>query len=146
MKKDLNILLIDDNHDHVKIIVWALEQSEIKNKVTVIEDGKKALEILESLNEPDSVLSRKPDIVFLDINLPKVNGIDLLHRFKDDPELSSIPVIMLSSSDRIEDVKAAYSSGANTYISKSHIFNEVAQAVNTVCVYWANIAQLSTRS
>jgi CheY-like chemotaxis protein len=146
LKKDLNILLIDDNHDHVKIIVWALEQSEIKNKVTVIEDGKKALEILESLNEPDSVLSRKPDIVFLDINLPKVNGIDLLHRFKDDPELSSIPVIMLSSSDRIEDVKAAYSSGANTYISKSHIFNEVAQAVNTVCVYWANIAQLSTRS
>ncbi len=146
MKKDLNILLIDDNHDHVKIIVWALEQSEIKNKVTVIEDGKKALEILESLNEPHSVLSRKPDIVFLDINLPKVNGIDLLHRFKDDPELSSIPVIMLSSSDRIEDVKAAYSSGANTYISKSHIFNEVAQAVNTVCVYWANIAQLSTRS
>ncbi len=146
MKQVLNILLIDDNPDHGKIIVWALEQSDIKNKVTVVESGEEALNMLWSIGKPEGALKRKPDIIFLDINLPILNGIDLLQKIKENNELKSIPVIILSSSDRIEDVKKAYSLGANTFISKSHIFNEVAQAVNTVCVYWANIAQLSTRS
>ncbi len=146
MKQVLNILLIDDNPDHGKIIVWALEQSDIKNKVTVVESGEEALNMLWSIGKPEGALKRKPDIIFLDINLPILNVIDLLQKIKENNELKSIPVIILSSSDRIEDVKKAYSLGANTFISKSHIFNEVAQAVNTVCVYWANIAQLSTRS
>jgi len=146
VKQVLNILLIDDNPDHGKIIVWALEQSDIKNKVTVVESGEEALNMLWSIGKPEGALKRKPDIIFLDINLPILNGIDLLQKIKENNELKSIPVIILSSSDRIEDVKKAYSLGANTFISKSHIFNEVAQAVNTVCVYWANIAQLSTRS
>jgi len=142
----LNILLVDDNPDHAKIIVWALEQSDIKNKVTVVEDGKKALEMLGMVGSPKSVLKRFPDIIFLDINLPVVNGIDILRTIKENAELKTIPVIMLSSSEQIEDVKKAYTNGANTYISKSRIFNEVADAVNTVCIYWANIAQLSTRN
>jgi CheY-like chemotaxis protein len=146
LKKNLHILLIDDNPDHVKIVIWALEQSEVKNRVTVIEDGKKALELLESLDTQHSTLRRKPDIILLDINLPELNGIDLLQRIKANNNLNSIPVVMLSSSERIEDIKDAYAKGANTYISKSHIFNEVAQALNTVCVYWAHVAQLSTRS
>ncbi len=146
MIRDLNILLIDDNHDHAKIIVWALEQSDVKNKVTVIEDGEKALEMLWSIGKPGSILKRKPDIIFLDMNLPLMNGIDLLKKIKENSALKAIPVIILSSSDRIEDVEDAYSLGANTFISKSQIFNEIAQAVNTVCVYWAHIAQLSTRS
>jgi CheY-like chemotaxis protein len=146
LKKNLHIRLIDDNPDHVKIVIWALEQSEVKNRVTVIEDGKKALELLESLDTQHSTLRRKPDIILLDINLPELNGIDLLQRIKANNNLNSIPVVMLSSSERIEDIKDAYAKGANTYISKSHIFNEVAQALNTVCVYWAHVAQLSTRS
>lgn len=146
MKRDLNILLIDDNPDHVKIIVWALEQSDVKNKVSVIEDGKKALEVLESLETPDSILAKIPDIIFLDINLPEVNGIDILKHIKGNPRLKSIPVIILSSSDRIEDINTAYTHYANTYISKSQMFNEVAQSINTVCVYWATIAELSSRS
>lgn len=144
MRRDLNILLIDDNPDHIKIIIWALEQSEVKNKVSVIEDGKKAIAVLDSLDTTHTVLRRKPDIIFLDMNLPPMNGIDLLQHIKNHPVLKSIPVIMLSSSDRVEDVKKAYEYGANTYISKSKIFDEVAQAVNTVCVYWANVALLST--
>jgi two-component system, response regulator len=126
-------------------LIWALEQSEIKNKVSVIEDGKKALDVLESLDSPESVLTRKPDIIFLDMNLPPLNGLDLLRRIKSDPALCLIPVIIISSSDRIEDVKKAYEYGANTYISKSKIFDEVALAVNTICHYWVNVAQLSTR-
>jgi CheY-like chemotaxis protein len=146
LKKNLHILLIDDNPDHVKIVIWALEQSEVKNRVTVIEDGKKALDLLESLDSQHSTLRRKPDLILLDINLPELNGIDLLQRIKANSNLNSIPVVILSSSERIEDIKNAYAKGANTYISKSHIFNEVAQALNTVCVYWAHVAQLSTRS
>jgi two-component system, response regulator len=145
LRRDLHILLIDDNPDHIKILIWALEQSEIKNKVSVIEDGKKALDVLESLDSPESVLTRKPDIIFLDMNLPPLNGLDLLRRIKSDPALCLIPVIIISSSDRIEDVKKAYEYGANTYISKSKIFDEVALAVNTICHYWVNVAQLSTR-
>ncbi len=144
MRRDLNILLIDDNPDHIKIIIWALEQSEVKNKVSVIEDANRALAVLDTIDTPHSVLNRKPDLIFLDINLPTMNGIDLLQHIKSNPVLKSIPVIMLSSSDRFEDVEKAYENGANTYISKSKIFDEVAHAVNTVCVYWANIAQLST--
>ncbi len=137
-------MLIDDNPDHIKIIIWALEQSEVKNKVSVIEDAKKALTVLDTIDTPHSVLSRKPDLIFLDMNLPPMNGMDLLQYMKSKPVLKTIPVIMFSSSDRVEDVKKAYECGANTFISKSRVFDEVAQAVNTVCVYWANIAQLST--
>jgi len=145
LRRDLHILLIDDNPDHIKIFIWALEQSEIRNKVSVIEDGKKALDVLESLDSPECILTRKPDIIFLDMNLPPMNGLDLLRRIKTDPALSLIPVIIISSSDRIEDVKKAYALGANTYISKSKIFDEVALAVNTICHYWVDVAQLSTR-
>jgi CheY-like chemotaxis protein len=146
LKQELHILLIDDNPDHVKIVVWALEQSEIASKITVIDDGKSAIEALDLIHSPMSAIKRPPDLVFLDINLPNVNGIEVLQHIRKNPGLQSLPVVVLSSSDRIEDVHAAYRNGANTFISKASIFNEVAHAINSVCVYWARIALLPTQT
>lgn len=145
VKQELNILLVDDNPDHVKIIIWALEQSDIKNRVTVIDDGKKAIEVLDSLCNPDDMFGAPPDLIFLDLNLPKKSGFEVLNHIKKNPALKHLPVVIMSSSDTIEDVRAAYASGANTYISKDRIFNEIGEAVNKVCQYWATVAQLPTR-
>lgn len=145
MKKDLNIIVVDDNYDHVKIMAWALEQSEIKVKITVINDGKKAVEVFESLGETGNLIKRNPDLIFLDINLPGMNGINVLQHIRKSPKLHMIPVIMVSSSDRTEDVQAAYANGANSYLCKANVFNEVAQMMNNVCKYWANIAQLPSQ-
>jgi CheY-like chemotaxis protein len=142
LKHELNILLIDDNPDHAKILVWALEQSEVKTRVTIIDNGEQAIEAFESTENSKSALKRIPDLVFLDINLPNLNGLDLLLHIRKNPKLQHLPVIILSSSDRIEDVNAAYMNGANTYISKAQVFNEIAHAINNICIYWANIAQL----
>ncbi len=143
--KDLNIILIDDNLDHVKIIIWALEQAEVRTKVTVIDDGEKALEYLLSNGTPAGA-RRPPDLVLLDINMPKVNGLDVLQKIKNDRELRRIPVVVLSSSERQEDIDKAYVLGANTFISKAAVFNEIARAMNTLCNYWSQVAELPPRT
>jgi two-component system, response regulator len=146
VKNELHILLVDDNLDHVKILLWALEQSEVRSKVTVVHDGREALELLSQAGSEGGKHRLRPDLIFLDINLPEVNGIDVLRKLKSETVSSEVPIVMLSSSDRAEDISSAYANGANTYISKARVFNEVAQAINTVCVYWGTIALLPTRS
>jgi CheY-like chemotaxis protein len=143
--KDLNIILVDDNLDHIKIIIWAFEQAEVRNKITIIHDGEQAIKCFSSFHDGNSKLKRLPDLILLDLNLPKVDGFDVLRYIKEDSRLNGIPVIILSSSERVEDVEKAYTLGANTFISKASIFNEVARSMNTLCTYWATVAQLPPR-
>jgi CheY-like chemotaxis protein len=140
--RDLNIILVDDNLDHIKIIIWALEQAEVRNKITIINDGEQAIKCLAAFHDGDCKLKRLPDLILLDINLPKVSGFDVLRYIKTNDGLQALPVIVLSSSDRGEDVEKAYALGANTFISKASVFNEVARSMNTLCSYWATVAQL----
>ena len=143
--KKLDILLIEDNLDHIRIIQWALEQSKTKNRLHIIHDGQSALDRLFSGNRLGDHPFSYPDIIFLDLNLPKVDGREVLRKIKGDQHLKTIPVIVISSSQQDDDVKRAYELGANTYVSKSMKLEEFTKAIDLIKFYWSNVAELPPR-
>ncbi len=142
--QDLSILIVDDNPDHIRIISWALEQNKNRVRTVLVRDGQTALDHLTSkcvVDESGNPATR-PDMIFLDLNLPKIDGREVLKFIKSTPAYRSIPVIVFSSSEREEDISTAYELGANTYISKSTVFDEFSQAMDVINRYWGQIALL----
>jgi two-component system response regulator len=142
--QDLSILIVDDNPDHIRIISWALEQNKNRVRTVLVRDGQTALDHLTSkcvVDESGNPVAR-PDMIFLDLNLPKVDGREVLKFIKSTPAYRRIPVIVFSSSEREEDISTAYELGANTYISKSTVFDEFSQAMDVINRYWGQIALL----
>ena len=124
-KKELKILLVEDLDEHVQIIRMALEQSELKNKVWVCEDGEAALDYLYNRGEYTSEAEYpKPDVILLDLRLPKVDGLEVLEQISGEEGLKEIPVIVLTASKTDEDILGAYKSGAKSYILKSALIVE----------------------
>ncbi|HXG39077.1 MAG TPA: response regulator [Bacteroidota bacterium] len=138
----LNIVIIEDNQDHARILKWAFDQNERRDRLTFFADPQMALNYIASAVR-ESIF--KPDLILLDLNLPKIDGREVLRTLKSDDASKSIPVVVLSSSDREEDVQQAYFLGANTYISKSLLLNQLTPALKTVLDYWSSIAQLPSR-
>ncbi|MBE0556082.1 MAG: response regulator [Proteobacteria bacterium] len=138
----LNILLIEDNQDHVRILKWAFEQSRRRTVLRFLRDGEEAMEEFKAGAEGKASI---PDLIFLDFNLPRVDGRKVLRMLKADPVLKLIPVIILSSSDRPEDVQMAYDLGANTYVSKSVVLGELSTILQDILDYWTRIAKLPNR-
>lgn len=140
MNNDLtpvHILLVEDNPQDVEITRRALEKGQVKNRLTVARDGQEALDILEALKSDDP-----PALILLDLNLPRLNGIEVLQVIKADPHLRRIPVIVLTTSTREEDVVRAYDLGVNTFISKPVRFEDFMRVVMTIQEYWILIATL----
>lgn len=139
-QSDFHILLIEDSRSDAKIIERALREGNINHRLTVIADGRQALDFLMSLradaHEPDQV----PDLILLDLNLPGLNGCQVLRRIKDDPQLKWIPVVVLTTSIRDEDIWQTYHAGANTYISKPAEYPEYRALVTTLRIYWIDTA------
>jgi CheY-like chemotaxis protein len=138
----LRILLIDDNHDHAKILQWAFKKTGRKDEFTYFDDGHSALQYL---NNPDAGDSGKPDLIFLDLNLPRLDGREVLRLLKSDDGTKGIPVIVVSTSEREEDVRKAYELGASSYVSKSSILNDVNPVLQTIQAYWGSAAKLPNR-
>lgn len=138
----LRIVLIEDNQDHAKILKWAFEQTKHQTQLTFFQDAESAL---SHLRENSKVPTVSPDLIFLDFNLPRMDGREVLRLLKSDTNSKDVPVIILSSSDREEDVKKAYELGASTYISKSLILNELSNSLESILDYWSKIAKLPTR-
>ncbi|MEX2089940.1 MAG: response regulator [Bacteroidota bacterium] len=138
----LRIVLIDDNHDHARILQWAFQQNGCNDRITYFDDGKSALDFLHS---PACDEQGRPDLIFLDLNLPRIDGREVLRRLKGEQNTVGIPVIILSSSDREEDVRKAYELGASSYVSKSAILQEFGSVVKTFQDYWSTIAKLPSR-
>jgi two-component system response regulator len=139
----LNIVIIEDNQDHARILQWAFDQSQRKDHLTFFADPEMALEYLRSSVRE---LPFQTDLVLLDLNLPKIDGREVLRYLKSHEVTKTIPVVVLSSSDRVEDVHQAYRLGANTYISKSLLLNQLTSALKTVLDYWSSVAQLPSRT
>lgn len=138
----LNILIVEDNQDHAKILKWAFEQKHRTDHLMFFADSQAALDyITGSVKEPLFM----PDLIFLDLNLPKMDGREVLRLLKSNDATKKIPVIVLSSSDREEDIHKAYQLGANTYISKSLLLDQLSQTLETVLDYWSHIARLPAR-
>jgi CheY-like chemotaxis protein len=139
----LKILLIDDNQDHAKILQWAFKKTGRHDEFTYFEDGTSALEYLKKLA---AERREKPDLIFLDLNLPRLDGREVLRLLKEGETTKAIPVIVVSSSEREEDVRNAYELGASSYLSKSAILNDVDPMLKTIQQYWSKAAKLPNRT
>ena len=128
----LRIVLIDDNPDHAKILQWAFQKTGRRDQFTYFDDAHSALHYLNGL-EPDP--AGKPDLVLLDFNLPRIDGREVLRRLKEEETTKNIPVIILSTSERDEDVRKAYELGASRYFSKSVILDDLGSVLEAIQEY-----------
>jgi two-component system response regulator len=129
---DQAILLVEDNPDDEALTLRALRKNNILNEVNVAHDGAEALEFLFA----DGADVIRPVLILLDLNLPKVNGLEVLRRIRADERTQIIPVVVLTSSREQEDVLAGYRGGANGYVRKPVSFADFAAAVSTLGAYW----------
>jgi CheY-like chemotaxis protein len=135
----VDILLVEDNPNDIEITRRALEKEQVRNGLVVARDGQEALDILFS-REKNGV--PKPGLILLDLNLPKVDGREVLEKIKADPKLRRIPVIVLTVSTRQEDIVRSYDLGVNTFITKPIRYEDFIKVVTTIKEYWIVIATL----
>ena len=136
--KSVHILLIEDNEGDILLTTEALEDSKIVNDVTVIKDGKAAMEYFEALN----IGGQLPDLVLLDVNLPKKSGHEVLTYIKKHKDYKQIPVIMLTTSSSEQDVMIAYKQHVNCYITKPIDVNDFLKAIGKIEDFWINIVTI----
>jgi len=131
------ILLVEDNPDDVQLTLRALKKSKIMNEVVVAQDGVEALEYLfgtgKYAGRDTKVL---PQVVLLDLKMPKMDGHEVLQRIRKDDRTKLLPVVILTTSSEDQDRIESYSVGANSYIRKPVDFNQFAEAVNQLGLYW----------
>ena len=135
---EIKILLVEDNEGDIILTQEALRDGKIKNNIIIARDGVEALAVLDS---GESL----PDLILLDINLPKLNGLEVLTAIKTDPRLKTIPVIMLSTSDEQNDILTSYNNYANCFITKPVDFNRFIDVVRTIETFWISIVKLPKR-
>jgi two-component system response regulator len=143
MKQAHAILLVEDNPADVKITQRALRESALPVELFVVRDGQEAVDFLlrngPHANDPDW---RSPDLILLDLNLPRLTGRQVLDRIRTTPALRAVPVIVLTTSHRPEDIQEMYSAGANTYIAKPQDFTRFVEVLQTIQRYWLDTALL----
>ncbi len=137
---ELHILLIEDSRTDAMIIERALREEGVPHRLTVCPDGKQALEYLFGLLDESAEPDREPDLVLLDLNLPGIDGHQVLGRIKADTRLRVLPVIVLTTSCREEDVVQTYQAGANTYIPKPAEYARYCEVVSALRTYWLDTA------
>ncbi len=136
----VKILLVEDNLDDIMITKKALSEAKIVNELHVVRDGQEALDFLQHRGaHADAAGSPKPGLILLDLNLPKLNGVEVLTRIKHDAQLRRIPVIMLTVSKRDEDIVRSYDNGCNSFIQKPVEFDRFVQLVKDIGLYWGII-------
>ena len=128
------ILLVEDNPDDEALTLRALKNSNIANEVVVARDGTEAIDFLFGTTRGDS--GRLPELVLLDLNLPKVNGFEVLKRIRADSRTHTLPVVILTTSDEDRDLVESYKLGANSYVRKPVDFEEFRKAVKQLGMYW----------
>lgn len=137
-----SILLVEDNPDDVELTLRALKKNNIANEVIVARDGEEALEYLTATGKyAGRPAADLPQIVLLDLKLPKVGGLEVLRAMRADPHTRLLPVVVLTSSSEEGDVIASYDLGANSYIRKPVDFNQFQEAVRQLGLYWLVLNQ-----
>jgi CheY-like chemotaxis protein len=136
MNEQLKILVVEDNREHLNLTRYILRDNNVPGDVYVVRDGQEAIDYLYRKNRfADKAVSPRPNVVLLDLNLPRVDGKEVLRIIKNDSILKDIPVIVVSSSDREEDVSFASEMGAAAYISKSGGFEQLSKAIASIQAY-----------
>lgn len=143
MKAVHAVLLVEDNPADVKITQRAIKESGLPIDLIVVRDGQEAVEYLQQQGDHyESGSWRSPTLILLDLNLPRMNGREVLEHIRRSPSLRAVPVVVLTTSKRIEDVQQMYAAGANTYIEKPHDFQRFIQVLQMIHRYWMDLALL----
>ena len=142
MLKLRKILLVEDNPNDVELTLAALEEQNLANRVVVMNDGVEAMEYLLYQGEHKHRVKENPAVMLLDIKMPRMDGIEVLQEIKNNPELKTIPVVMLTSSREEPDLKKCYELGVNAYVVKPVNFKDFFNAIKHLGVFWALINEL----
>lgn len=131
------IVLVEDNPNDLELSLLALEQARLANEVIVLRDGAEALDYLHCTGKWESREKGNPAVILLDLKIPKLNGLEVLKQIKQDAELRSVPVVILTSSREEPDLKASYELGVNAYVVKPVSFPQFVKAVQDLGGFWA---------
>jgi CheY-like chemotaxis protein len=136
-QREVNILLVEDNPDHAELTLKALKDGNLLNAIAWVKDGEEALDFLYRRGRyADPTTAPRPELILLDIQLPKVDGHEVLRRIKADEALRAIPVVMLTTSEREDEIGQSYKTGANSFVSKPVRFADFVEKVKSVKLYW----------
>ena len=131
------ILVVEDNPDHLELTLLTLQENGIRNQIVVAPDGVEALSYLFGHGKYEGRdCTIQPEVVLLDLKLPKLSGIEVLQRIRADPLTEFVPVVILTSSSEEEDVIASYRSGANAFVRKPVDFGDFTQKLRQLQVFW----------
>ena len=139
-QRTVEILLVDDNIGDVVLMKEALKGAEFPNRVSVVRDGCEALEFLRRTGKFAS--ASRPDLILLDINMPRKNGCEVLEEVRSDEELRLIPIVILTSSEAEDDIRRSYELGANCFVTKPADLDEMVRVVQAINHFWITIAKL----
>ena len=138
-----SVLLVEDDLEDIAITRRAFEKGHVANPLYVVRDGEEAMEFLQHTGRyADADKAPRPGLILLDLNLPRLDGREVLNLIKADEDLHRIPVVVLTTSSEEADVLGCYDRGANTYITKPVEFSKFVDAVLTIGQYWLSIARI----
>ena len=137
------ILLVEDNVGDVRLTREALREADVAVELTAVPDGDQALAFLR--REGEYAGARRPDLILLDLNLPKKNGLEVLEEIKRDPDLRRTPVIMLTTSSSARDIAGCYDRGVNCYVVKPLDLDDFTRLVQAINAFWFEVAVLPPR-
>ena len=140
---EVKILLVEDNEGDIVLTLEALRKAKVTNSVQVVRDGEEALEYLKK--EGNYTNAQTPNLILLDINLPKVDGKEVLMEIKNDKNLMIIPVVMLTTSDSEKDIMYSYQHHANCFITKPVDLNKFMDMVQKLNDFWITVVQLPNK-
>lgn len=134
---NIDILIIEDDPNDARLIIRVFKKHNITNNLVHLKDGAEALDFLfGDQNQPHGLGNNPARVILLDLKLPKIDGIEVLHRIRSDDRTRNIPVVILTSSSEERDIKAAYELGVNSYVTKPIRFDEFATVVAKLGLYW----------
>jgi len=139
----IEVLLVEDDPGDVLMTQEAFEEHKVRNKLNVVQDGEEALAYLR--REGKYADSPRPDLVLLDLNLPRVDGREVLQVIKEDPDLRRIPVVVLTTSQADEDIMRSYSLHANAYVTKPVDFDSFIAVVRQIDEFFVSVVKLPPR-
>ncbi len=138
--KTFEILLVEDNQSYVSLMIEALEESQVLTNMNVVMDGAEAMAFLH--RESKYAHMPRPDLIVLDLNLPKIKGQKVLEEIKNDPDLKRIPVVVFTVSSAEQDILKSYNLHANCYIIKPKNLDQFMEVVKSTINFWFTVVQL----
>jgi len=140
--RPIEILLVEDSPSDTDLTVEALAAAKVTNRLSIVEDGVQAMEFLH--REGQYAHAPRPDLILLDLNLPRKDGREVLAEIRSDEKLTAIPVVVLTTSQAEQDVLRAYALHANCYITKPVDFNQFLEVIEAIEGFWLSVVKLPT--